>query len=273
MTLKDLSFVSDERGTSTSTEDERIEILGVPVSVVDMKAAADAIIQMPNTDGARMVFVREVASLMLAADDDHLKGLHHQAFLVVPDGMPLVWIGRLRGYGNRIGRVAGADLLDEICRATLKTGQSHYFFGGKPGVAENLARRLCDRHQGLNVAGAYGPPFREIDHNFELTNEALDEVERVRSLKPDFVWVGISSPKQEFWMAKAAPVIGRGVFLGVGAAFDFHTGAVKRAPRWMQRSGLEWLHRLASEPCRLWRRYLVLAPQFVFRAFVEDYKR
>ena len=273
MTVKGLGLVSTECGTSTSTADERIEILGVPVSLVDMNAVVDAIIQKPNTDGAGMVFVREVASLMLAADDDLLRGLHHQAFLVVPDGMPLVWIGRLRGHGDRIGRVAWAYVICYVCRATLETGQSHYFFGGKPGVAENLARRLCDRHRGLNVVGSYCPPMREIDHGFELTGEALDEAERVRHLKPDFVWVGISSPKQEFWMAKAAPAIGRGVFLGVGAAFDFHSGAVKRAPRWMQRSGLEWLHRLASDPRRLWRRYLVLAPQFAFRAFFEDYKR
>lgn len=270
MTIEGLDFALREPGKLISTAGERIEILGVPVSLVDMEAAVDAIIQKPHTDGPGVVFVREVASLMLAADDAGLRALHHQAFLVVPDGMPLVWIGRFRGHGDRIGRVAGADLLDEVCRATLKTGQSHYFFGGKAGVAEKLSRRLRDRHPGLKVVGTYSPPIREIDHSFELAQEALEEVEKIRRLKPDFVWVGISSPKQEFWMAKAAPIVGGGVFLGVGAAFDFQSGELQRAPEWLQRIGLEWFHRLLCEPRRLWRRYLILAPRFVLQILFEQ---
>jgi len=181
----------------------------------------------------------------------------------VPDGMPLVWVGRRRGHD--IGRVAGADLVDAVCRASLATGQSHFFYGGRPGVADEMAARLAARHAGLRVAGTLAPPMREIGSGHVFDADGRAELDAIRDASPDFVWVGISSPKQEWWMSRAAPLIGRGVFFGVGAAFDFHSGAIRRAPKWMQRSGLEWLHRLGSEPRRLWKRYLVLGPRFVWR--------
>lgn len=242
----------------------RMSVLGVPVSLVNMARATEAVVSWAGQGPSRTVFVREVPSLMLAVDTPALLSLHERADLIVPDGMPLVWVGRLQGQGADIGRVAGADLMDALCAASLATGQSHFFFGGKPGVAEAAARRLGERYPGLVVAGIFSPPMRDIGPDFVLEAEALGEVERIAASGADFIWVGISSPKQEYWMMQAAPLIGRGVFLGVGAAFDFHSGAVKRAPAWMRNNGLEWLHRLASEPRRLWRRYLVLAPKFVW---------
>lgn len=241
----------------------RIEVLGVPVSVVDMTRAVDAVLALARSDRAHTVFVRDVASLMLAVEDPELLALHHQASLVVPDGTPLVWLGRGRGEAA-IGRVAGADLVDAVCRASLVTGQTHFFYGGKPGVAEQMVRRLTERYPGLKVAGTLSPPMRDISNGFTFDDEGGRELAAIRRLNPDFVWVGLSSPKQEWWMSKASPLIGRGVFLGVGAAFDFHSGAVRRAPPWMRNNGLEWLHRLWSDPKRLWRRYLVLGPRFVW---------
>jgi N-acetylglucosaminyldiphosphoundecaprenol N-acetyl-beta-D-mannosaminyltransferase len=202
---------------------------------------------------------------MLAADHPELKELHYEADLVVPDGMPLVWIGKLRRYGAELGRVAGADLVDAICAASLEEGGSHYFYGGKPGVAEQMARRLSQKYPGLQVAGVHSPEMREIGPDFEIDSQVARELDAIRDSHAGYVWIGMSSPKQEYFMAKAVPIVGRGVFFGVGAAFDFHSGAIKRAPKWMRNNGLEWLHRLYSEPRRLWRRYLVLVPRFAGR--------
>ncbi|GAA4162003.1 WecB/TagA/CpsF family glycosyltransferase [Shinella granuli] len=248
-------------------------ILGIPVSVVDLKRSADLVSRWARGRGAKTVFVREVASLMAAVDEPYLAALHQKADLVVPDGVPLVWTGRLRGVGSELGRVPGADLLDAVCQHSLSTGQSHYFFGGKPGVADEMAKRLAERHRGLAIAGTLSPPFRTIGPDFRMEGEALVELERIRQADPDFIWVGISSPKQEYWMMQAAEHLPRGVLIGVGAAFDFHSGAVRRAPRWMRNNGLEWAHRLSSEPRRLWRRYLVLAPRFVLAVALESIRR
>jgi N-acetylglucosaminyldiphosphoundecaprenol N-acetyl-beta-D-mannosaminyltransferase len=262
-----------DRPPQDGTGERRFKILGVPVNLIDLPSATRAIVGWARTRQTHTVFVREVASLMAAVEQPELRALHDGASLVVPDGMPLVWIGRLRGFGREIDRVAGADLLDAICAASLETGQTHYLFGGRRGVAERMAANLVARYPGLKVAGLFSPPMREVGPAFDFSPEALAELASIRAADPDFIWVGISSPKQEYWMVKAATIVGRGVFLGVGAAFDFHSGAVKRAPRWMQRAGLEWLHRLISEPRRLWRRYLIVAPRFVALFLGEEFRR
>lgn len=245
-----------------------MEVLGVPVSIIDMPRAVATVVALAQRQGASTVFVRDVPSLMLAVDDPALLALHHRADLVVPDGAPLVWIGKRRGK-SEIGRVAGADLVEAVCMASLKTGQRHYFYGGQPGVAKEMMLRLARRHPGLVVAGVFSPPMREIDVTFDFDADGEAELEVIRRLNPDFIWVGLSSPKQEWWISRAAPQLGRGVFLGVGAAFDFHAGTVRRAPLWMRDNGLEWLFRLVSEPRRLWRRYLVLSPRFVGRMLFQ----
>lgn len=255
------------------TDVRQTSVLGVPVSLIDLPRATAQVSQWATAEvQPHFVFVREVASLMLTREEPRLLELHKRASLIVPDGMPLVWISRLKGYGKEIGRVAGADLVSSVCELSLSTGQSHYFYGGKPGVAQRMADNLMKTFPGLKVAGIRSPPMLECSPDLAFTGAGLADIEAIRDSGADFVWVGISSPKQEYWMAKAAPLIGRGVFVGVGAAFDFHSGTVQRAPRWMQRNGLEWLHRLCSEPRRLWRRYLVLAPRFVVGATFELFR-
>lgn len=251
------------------TRPEKFRILKVPVSVVTMPVAVETISRAARGPSAEFVLVREVPSLMLSADSSALLKIHRDALLVVPDGMPLVWVGRTMGHGKDIGRVAGADLVDALCAKSLDTGQSHYFYGGMPGVAAEMARRLSERYPGLRVAGVYSPPMRAIDETFAAEGDVRAEISEIRATGADFIWVGISSPKQEFWMAAAAPLLGHGVCIGVGAAFNFHSGAIVRAPRIMRDYGFEWLHRLISEPKRLWHRYLVLAPQFVARGLSE----
>jgi N-acetylglucosaminyldiphosphoundecaprenol N-acetyl-beta-D-mannosaminyltransferase len=190
--------------------------------------------------------------------DEQLRQIHNAAGLVTTDGMPLVWLCRLKGQ-RRAERVYGPDLMLELCARSQTSGYRHFFYGSSPDVLDALSARLQARYPGLKVAGAYSPPFRQLD-----SLEDLQVVELIKQARPDVVWVGLSTPKQERWMAEHVERLGGPVLIGVGAAFDFHAGTKRQAPRWMQRSGLEWLFRLLSEPRRLYRRYLVNIPLFVW---------
>jgi N-acetylglucosaminyldiphosphoundecaprenol N-acetyl-beta-D-mannosaminyltransferase len=196
-----------------------------------------------------------------AQDDPALKDIFNRALLVTPDGMPIVWMGRLQKHSS-IRRVYGPDLVLNLCEHSQSNGFTHFFFGGKPGVAEELAHVLQTRFPGLGVAGTFCPPFGPLNAQ---ERDAL--AKKVRETRPDFFWVGLSTPKQEFFMGEYISILPEAkIFIGVGAAFDLLTGRVPQAPRWMQRIGLEWLFRLVQEPKRLWRRYLVNNPLFVIRA-------
>jgi N-acetylglucosaminyldiphosphoundecaprenol N-acetyl-beta-D-mannosaminyltransferase len=173
--------------------------------------------------------------------------------------MPLVHVARWRGHQS-IRRVAGTDFVETLADLGRATGVRHYFYGGKAGIADKMAAKLAGRYPGLTVAGTSTPPFGEVSEEVRRA-----EMATIMAAAPDIVWVGLSTPKQERWMRRHRGEMAGVTLIGVGAAFDFHAGAVKRAPLWMQRATLEWLHRLLSEPRRLWRRYLVLAPQFVWR--------
>lgn len=246
---------------------EATRILGVPVSLVNLDRAVEIIVGWCLARSPHFVCIRDVHGIMRAQEDVSLQELHDGAGLVTPDGMPLVWLARRRGFAH-VGRTAGADLMSELCRASVSLGLRHYFYGGKPGVAERMATALTSRFPGLQVVGIATPPFRPLTEE-----EDAAAVAQISAAQPHLVWVGISTPKQEFWMRDHVNRIPGAVLLGVGAAFDFHAGDVKRAPLWMQRAGLEWLHRLSSEPRRLWRRYLIMAPKFVIRAAREEWAR
>lgn len=233
------------------------DVLGVPISVTTLAHAAATIEGWAGDDTGRFVCVRDVASLMAIIETPELAALHQDAAMITPDGMPLVILGRL--YGLPVQRTCGPDLIDQICSRSPQTGLKHYFYGGKEGVAEALAQAFAARYPGIVVAGFECPPFRQL-----TPEEDQAMVERIVKSQADVVWVGMSSPKQDVWMREHYRRLPQ-TLIGVGAAFDFHTGAVRRAPRWMQRFCLEWLFRLASEPKRLWRRYLILAPKFVWR--------
>ena len=186
-----------------------------------------------------------------------LQRVHEQAALVTPDGMPLVWIGRARGHAS-MDRVYGPDLLLALAEAGLPHGLRHYFHGAAPGVPERLAQRLSERFPGLRTVGTESPPFRPLS-----ADERRDTAARIQASGADVVWVGLGTPKQERWMAAIAPLLPGVVLIGVGAAFDMHSGTKPQAPLWMQRRGLEWLFRLATEPGRLGRRYATVVPLFL----------
>lgn len=237
----------------------RVDVLGVGVSAIDLGQAVTIIESWIASRQARYVCITGVHGVMESQRDDQLKEIHNQAGLVTPDGMPLVWLSRLNGH-RHVDRVYGPDLMLACCERSVARGYTHFFYGGGDGVPEQLAGRLGMRYPGLRVVGTCSPPFRA------LTAEEDDAiVNRINEANPDIVWVGLSTPKQERWMHRHRHRLQAPVMVGVGAAFDFHAGLKRQAPYWMQRSGLEWLFRLLSEPRRLGPRYLVNNPAFVWR--------
>jgi N-acetylglucosaminyldiphosphoundecaprenol N-acetyl-beta-D-mannosaminyltransferase len=241
----------------------RANILGVGVSAINTAQALETIDGWIHRREQKYVCVTGVHGVMESQRDTRLKEIHNHAGLVTPDGMPLVWLSRLKGFRG-VERVYGPDLMLAVCEQSLVKGYRHYFFGGAKGVAEKLVSRLTRDFSGLRIAGFWSPPFRL------LTREEDEElIQVINEAEPDIVWVGLSTPKQEFWMYQHLGQITAPVMIGVGAAFDFHAGIKKQAPRWMQRSGLEWSFRLLTEPGRLWRRYLINNPLFLWMVLLQ----
>ena len=243
------------------TKIDRVNVLGVGISVLDQDRAREFLFDTVRQGRRGYVTITNVHGVTEAQDDPVYRNILNNALLTTPDGMPMVWMGKLQGQ-PAIQRVYGPDLMLNLCEHSPAEGFSHFLYGGVPGVAEQLQEELTTRFPGLRVVGTYTPPFRRLNDQ-----EISDLQQRVRYSRPDFFWVGLSTPKQERFMAQFLPLLPEAkVFLGVGAAFDFLTGRVKQAPRWMMRSGLEWFFRLTQEPRRLGRRYLVNNPRFVWRA-------
>jgi len=242
---------------------ERVNVLGVGVDPVNPARAVEIIERWIATRDRQYVCVSGIHGVMESQRDESIRAIHNRAGLVVPDGMPLVWLSRLHGF-RQADRVYGPDLMLECCGRSIQTGHRHYFYGGGSGVPEQLVSRLRERFPGLPVAGTFSPPFRPL-----APEEDGAVVHRINAAQPDIVWVGLSTPKQERWMAEHRDRLDAPVLIGVGAAFDFHAGLKRQAPRWMQRSGLEWLFRLLSEPRRLWRRYLRNNPLFVWQLLLQ----
>jgi N-acetylglucosaminyldiphosphoundecaprenol N-acetyl-beta-D-mannosaminyltransferase len=240
----------------------RVNVLGVGVSPVNLTEALTTMQGWVARRERGYVCVTGVHGVMESQRDELLRQIHNRAPLVVPDGMPLVWLCRRAGY-RQVDRVYGPELMLQCCEHARGAG-GHFFYGGHPGVAERLAERLESRFPGLKVAGTYSPPFRALSEF-----ESQEIIRLINEADPDYVWVGLSTPKQEHWMAANRAALRAPALIGVGAAFDFNAGLKRQAPRWMQRAGLEWLFRLLSEPRRLWRRYLINNPTFVWRVFLQ----
>lgn len=236
----------------------RANILGVGVSAINIAMTLRTIDDWIARRDPHYICITGVHGIMESQRDAGVRWIHNRAGLVTPDGMPLVWISRLQGFSH-VERVYGPDLMLAVCEGSGARGYRHFFYGGAPGVGDILAARLQSRFPGLQVVGIDAPPFRPL-----RPDEERAAVEHINATTPDIVWVGISTPKQERWMAAHVGRLYAPVLIGVGAAFDFHSGLKRQAPRWMQRSGLEWLFRLATEPQRLWRRYLINNPWFLW---------
>jgi N-acetylglucosaminyldiphosphoundecaprenol N-acetyl-beta-D-mannosaminyltransferase len=235
----------------------RVDVLGVGISAVDMTMACDEITRWIDHREQHYVCVTGVHGVMESQRDPELLAIHNASGLTAPDGMPMVWAGRRAG-ADWMSRVYGPDLMLTVLKRAADRGWSSYLYGGNEGIADLLATRLRARFPGLKISGTCSPPFRPLN-----PTEDDEVVYRINHSGADIVWVGLSTPKQERWMAAHAGRLEAPAMVGVGAAFDFHAGLLSQAPCWMQQSGLEWLYRFAKEPRRLWKRYLQNNPAFV----------
>jgi N-acetylglucosaminyldiphosphoundecaprenol N-acetyl-beta-D-mannosaminyltransferase len=240
----------------------RFDVLGVAVSAITLADALAALERWIRAGQPQYVCVTGAHGIIESRRDPKLRVIHNGAGMVTPDGMPLVWIGRWRGFSN-VSRVYGPDLMRAVL--THDRGYRHFLYGGAPGVAERLAASLRERNPSLRLVGVICPPFRP-----PTPEEDAAAVAAINAAQPDIVWVGLSTPKQEYWMAEHAGRLNAPVLIGVGAAFDFLSGLKAQAPKWMQRSGLEWAFRLATEPRRLWRRYADIVPRLIVLVALDE---
>jgi N-acetylglucosaminyldiphosphoundecaprenol N-acetyl-beta-D-mannosaminyltransferase len=234
------------------------KVLGIPLALTDYDGTLDWLDGMVAARRRGYVCVAATHTVMASQDDPELRAAVLGADFTLPDGQPLVWALNLLGH-DLAARVYGPDLMDLACARAARTGRRMYLYGSRSqGALVQLTRNLRLRHPGLRIVGGYVPPFRELTEAEE--NAVVADIRRSRA---EIVWAGIGVPKQEKWMAHMSPRLDGCVLVGVGAAFDFHSGLIPQAPALVQRLGLEWAFRLAHEPRRLWRRYLRYNPRFI----------
>jgi len=238
---------------------ERVDVLGVGISALNLDSAKKTILERLQKKEKGYICVTGVHGVIEAQDDSRFRRILNESFLTTPDGMPMVWVSWLKKH-HEVDRVYGPDLMLEMAEATRDGKFTHFLYGGRPGIAELLQTRLEERFPGIRIVGTYTPPFGPLS---EKENRELEE--KFKTLKPDMTWIGLSTPKQERFMAEYLPKLQTTVMCGVGAAFDFHSKVVKQAPRWIQRSGFEWLYRTIQEPRRLFWRYLKNNTRFLWR--------
>ena len=250
-------------GATAGAGQQRVNILGVGVSAINMPSALAATEHFLAGSDRSYVCVTGVHGIIEAQDDEGFRDILNGSLLTTPDGMPTVWLGRHNGF-KEMTRVYGPDYMIAMCELSIRRGYRHFLYGGKAGVAEQLREELLKRFPGLQIVGTYTPPFRPLN--------AMEEAEltaQLEALNVDMLWCGLSTPKQERFMRNYLHRLPVKLMVGVGAAFDLLTGNVKETPDWMKKRGLQWLYRLIQEPRRLWRRYLINNPRFVWLTFLQ----
>lgn len=237
----------------------RTNVLGAQIDIVNWNEALDRVSAWARARESRIVCICNVHSTVTATQDARFQHVVEQCDMATPDGAPVAWMLRRLGHHGQ-ARINGPDLMWRYCAEAARRGDAIYLYGGAQATLDALVVRLTEAFPGLRLAGVESPPFRTLSEG-----EDDSTVERINASGAGVVFVSLGCPKQELWMASHRGRV-RAVMIGVGAAFDYHAGKIKRAPVWMQHAGLEWLHRLASEPRRLWRRYLVTNTLFVVGA-------
>lgn len=241
----------------------RANILGVGVDAVTMDDVLAQIARWISERRSGFICVTSAHGIIECQGDPQLRAAHERAALVVPDGMPIVLMARSLGY-TRTAQVYGPALMQRLSELSAEHGYRQFYYGGAPGVAEALREQLTRTLPGLQVAGTLTPPFRPM-----TPHEDAGAVQMINASRPDIVWVGLSTPKQEFWMDAHLGRLDAPVMIGVGAAFDFLSGTKPLPPAWIRRTPLQWLWRLASEPRRLGRRYIRIVPSFLWKASLQ----
>lgn len=242
---------------SISSKYAKANVLGVGIDAVDMEQALGRIAEEFASGRKGYVCLTGVHGVMEAQRSPELARIFAGAALVAPDGMPTVWVGHHQGHTS-MQRVTGPDLMLEVLRRDEFRDRTHFFCGGKEGIAQELRARLQERLPYVKIVGTYTPPFGPLS-----SSQQFELIEAVNRLRPDIVWVGISTPKQERFMEQYLPLLDTRLMFGVGAAFDYHTGRIADCAEWIKRCGLQWLHRLLQDPRNLWKRYLRNNPAFL----------
>ena len=239
------------------------KLLGISVEALDMERALHRIGRELAARRKGYMCMAGVHGIMEAHRDSELAGIYASSSITMPDGMPTVWVGRWQGHKG-MQRVAGPDLMREVfCRKEF-AGCTHFLYGGEEHVAEQLRERFTRQYPWARIVGTYTPPFRDLNEE-----EEASLIARVRELKPDIIWVGISTPKQERFMHRYLHRLDTTLMFGVGAAYDFHTGRIQDAPQWIKTIGMQWMHRLVQDPRRLWKRYLRNNPAFLWHIALQ----
>lgn len=245
----------------------RLNLLGVNSDAQTFAEAIQTLLTWAQSSAKYYVCTCPVYTLMMGREKPLVRAALNQADMVTADGMPIVWLQRQMGE-KQAERVYGPDVMLALCEQGQAHGLRHYFWGGLPEVVDQLVIRLQAQFPDMIVAGAYSPPMAELG-----TQPDADAVQRLNMARPDVIWVGLGSPKQDLWMALHRPELNAPLLIGVGAAFDMIAGFKRQAPKWMQRSGTEWLFRLLQEPRRLAKRYLVYNPLFIGLALQQIFAR
>lgn len=235
------------------------EIMGVQVAVTDMDRTLALLRTQLGAWRGGYICVANVHTTVTASREDAYRAVQNGAVMVLPDGGPLSAYSRKHGFPDA-ARVTGPDLMRRVLAESAETGWTHYFYGSSPETLALLRQKLAERYPGARVVGMKSPPFRPL-----TPQEEADDIAAINAARPDFLWVGLGAPKQERWMAAHAHKVDA-LMLGVGAAFDYEAGNIRRAPAWMQRHNLEWLYRLLQDPGRLFGRYLSTNLRFLWWA-------
>lgn len=239
----------------------RYDVIGCKITQTTLGAAIGAVVDRARSGEGGYVCFANAHSTVTARSNPALLAALDESFMTLPDGKPLYWVGKTRGL-KPLEQISGPDFLPAMLADTQEPPLRHYFYGSTPETLDRLIAELRRRFPGTAIVGWESPPFRPLtDEEDELA------MRRIAESGANLVWVGLGAPKQELWMVKHAPRLKPALLLGVGAAFDFHASRTKRAPQWVRAVGMEWFHRLLSEPRRLWKRYLKTNSLFILYWF------
>lgn len=237
----------------------KINIAGTGISNITLPETIALFSQWIHEGKKKRVCVTPVNCVVWAADNLPLQTIYNDADLTLCDGVPLIWASKIVGSEKLRARVTGLDLLPAYIEEGYRKNYSQFFLGAKEGVADVLRKQCEEKYPGIQIKGVYSPPYAEKFSEEE--NEKMIRI--INEVKPDILWVSLTAPKQDFWIAEHLHKLDVHIAIGVGGAFEVAAGLITRAPVWMQKTGLEWLYRLAKEPKRLYRRYLIEAPKFI----------
>ena len=239
-----------------------VNILGVDIAAINMKWLLSFTKKHIKYLSGDYICVSNVHTTVTSYEDASYRNVQNGGIMAIPDGGPLSTVGRKRG-AKKMARTTGPSYMGEILKISVEQGWKHYFYGSTQETLDKLKVELEKSYPGLQIVGMYSPPFRPLS-----AEEDREIVEAIILASPDFLWIGLGAPKQEKWMAAHQGKV-KGLMVGVGAAFDYYAGNIKRAPGWMQKMNLEWLYRLLQDPKRLWKRYVNTNSKFIWNAMVR----